>query len=244
MSSERYVALFDILGFKTIVGNNLLDRVVQIFGEFLKDAEGYQIFATVLGPESRQLISFKVFSDTIFVYSHDDSIEAFQRLVKFCQFLVGNSFNKGLLLRGAITKGEVVIRDDIFIGKPIVRAYQMEQEQDWVGCWIDDVCVSDEKPKYRSLIWDYAFIQYDIPLKSGVVEQHWALNWVWAVALPTKKKEIDSEINRRFTILSQQTGMTWDVKRKIANTKMFIEYAYHRMNPEERKSLKLINSKY
>jgi len=46
-----------------------------------------------------------------------------------------------LPIRGAIIVGDLTVGGDVVFGKPIIDAYEMEQQQKWIGCWISDGCV-------------------------------------------------------------------------------------------------------
>jgi len=188
-SDSRYIALFDILGFKQIVESNALDEVVKTFAKFVIGASMTRSFVTHVYEPAE--ISFRLFSDTILVHSRDDSKEAFLNMVRFSQALVGMMFQDGILLRGAITKGPVFISDDVFIGTPIVRAYQMEQEQEWVGCWLEDSCIDSINSEYMAKLAN-DIVEYHIPLKTGGVKTRLALNWTYGFTMPITGKRFDS----------------------------------------------------
>jgi hypothetical protein len=239
----KYIALFDILGFKATVEDNLLVHVVREFEGLLTSADFYlDRIIRGYGWRGSSLVSYTVFSDTIIVSTHDISLRAFYTLVKFCQILMGRSFYSCLPLRGAITKGNVFIRDKITVGMPIIRAYQMEQAQDWVGCWVDEECVTSTEAEIEAAAasenigWKRALLKYNIPLKSGATNQHWALNWI--PFLNTHNDDLDGEINRSFMTHYRQTEVSEEIKRKVANTKKFIEYAYPIVYPDKRITLK------
>ena len=223
---RRYIALFDILGFKQIVERNLLDRVVKAFASFIIGTSMARKFVTDVYEQAE--ISYRIFSDTILVYSEKDTKEALLNMVRFCQLMVSMMFADGILLRGAITKGDVFISEEngVFVGKPIVRAYLMEQDQEWVGCWIDDQCIEAINAEYLVRLMNDDIVEYEVPLKSGDVKRRLALNWTYGFNIPINSKQFDTKIESKFRKYSGRKEFSSDVKRKIDHTKSFIRYAF------------------
>jgi len=166
----------------------------------------------------------------LIAYSHDASIKAFGDLTKFSQLLLGITFNKGLLLRGAITKGEVFVDGHILIGEPIVRAYHMQQEQEWVGCWMQDKCIDTLSPEHKAAAVDYSQVfHYPIPLKTGAMQPRWALNWAWATSASLDDCDFEAKIDAAFLNLCERGSLSWPVARKRDNTKAFLKHALTHM---------------
>jgi hypothetical protein len=210
--SHRYIALFDILGFKSILDHNEVTRVAEAFVIFKKKIEVYASLAHVWGEESP--IRYSLFSDTVFLYSIDDSPAAFEFMTLAAQMLLGNSLTYGLPMRGAITKGDVFVDNDVFIGQAIVDAYLMEQQQEWIGCWVADDCVSDAS---------CVLTRYRIPLKSGPVTLRWAINW--GPLLMLRNEDLEAGVRARFLMADRTPqDLPWDVERKIINTLAFLKH--------------------
>jgi hypothetical protein len=129
----------------------------------------------------------------------------------------------GIPLRGAITKGDVFIEKDVFVGKAIVDAYLMEQQQEWVGCWVADDCVSEPVAAAAATVLSNALVQYRIPLKSGRVRSRWAVNW--ASLLMLRNEDLEVGVRSRF-FLDDPTSQDapWEVERKIRNTLAFLQH--------------------
>jgi hypothetical protein len=171
----------------------------------------------VLSQESP--ISYALFSDTVLLYSSDDSQQAFEFMILAAQSLLGINLSYGLPLRGAITKGDVFVENDVFIGKAIVDAYLMEQQQDWAGCWVADDCVSDPVKAANPEFVSHALTQYKIPLKSGPVRLNWAV--IWGVIL--HNQDLETGIRTRFFQRNPTNqAVSWDVERKFRNTLAFL----------------------
>ena len=224
METNRYIGLFDILGFKQLVQFNQLERLADAFTIFRRKVHACALVPHIWGEAS--LISHVVFSDTILVYSHDDSPTALDQIFVFCQTLIAMLFDSGLPIRGALTTGSTFIRDDIFIGAPIVQAYQMEQTQEWVGCWVQDACLRSLSPESPILTRRFV-VRYDIPTKSGVAADAWAINWSPLVLLRGGPTDVDRELRSRFfegfPSETASRAAPPDVERKIQNTISFLK---------------------
>jgi hypothetical protein len=50
------------------------------------------------------------------------------------------------------------VDDGLLLGKPIVEAYEMEQNQNWMGCWISDDVVKSLSKKLLDIYgWKFDF---------------------------------------------------------------------------------------
>ncbi len=128
-------------------------------------------------------------------------------------------------MRGAITKGEAFIERDVFLGRPIVLAHEMEEKQEWAGCWIEDQCVSSLDPNSTEIIENKSILLYEIPLKSCSVKERWALNWT-PLLFRGEKQNLSRLVRTSFYLnLPNQEKVRWDVERKIINTIDFLEFA-------------------
>jgi hypothetical protein len=231
-SANRYVALFDILGFKNLVENNDLAAVVKFFESFIKLIRSGKVLLeghlTMDG--KHHPLGYKLFSDTILLYSQDTSFDSLHNLVLYCLVLIREGLLQGIPVRGAITKGEVFIDKDIFIGKPIVQAHVMEQRQEWLGCWIDDVCLENLSGEERWRLDGDMIVPYLIPLKQSEPEQSlWAINWTVSIYIQDKQTDTFDQIDRMFAVGSKGNECDPNVKRKKVNTQKFAGYCFSNM---------------
>jgi hypothetical protein len=222
----RYIALFDILGFQAIVNNRHINTVVECFRELSSLAD---CINKTIDFVSFRRFEIKIFSDTIFVFTSEINDECFGDFTKYCSLLVAIAFKKGLMLRGALVKGQTYIDNEVILGQPIVRAYQMEKSQEWVGCWVEDSCVNDLSPETRNIaINNNKIFRYEIPLKYGTVTNSWTIDWsFWMRELINKFQDLDF-LRNHFNKLTKEKSIDWSVNRKIINTKQFLKYSLER----------------
>lgn len=94
-----------------------------------------------------------MFSDSILSYVEAQSRRGMVSLIRETGKLIGTAMANGLMLRGAIVKGELFISEDksVFLGKSIVRAYNLEQGQKAAGAIVDPITVFDDEEGWRGV---------------------------------------------------------------------------------------------
>lgn len=128
---EYYVAYMDILGFKEIVDDSNIScsEVYSILNDsrkkILQDIS--QNNEIVLKTSD---IGIYVMSDSIVYYIKASTKNALMILISNCCALMGmlSVRDKIVLIRGAITKGKLISRDNIIFGPALTSAYLLEKE--------------------------------------------------------------------------------------------------------------------
>ena len=88
----------------------------------------------------------------------------------------------GRMIRGGISFGEAYIDEEesVFVGKPIVEAYQLEKRQQWAGVALTEKAVERIPERVRlGVFGDWWVVPYDVPLKEDNTLQPLAVNWTW-----------------------------------------------------------------
>jgi len=133
-----FFGMFDILGYRSLIENNTLDSLIEIFNEFIMDLD--QKAVTLMHQDEHQVTAITptktlIFSDTIILYqTMSESMLDFSPsfLTKAC-VLLRLGFEHGVPLRGAISFGEFFVHERSYLGKPIVDAFEAEKNQQWLG---------------------------------------------------------------------------------------------------------------
>lgn len=230
---EAYVALFDILGFSKLVERNELDRIADTYSRAKEVFEDILSHINAMGKDFEMdiAIEYRSFSDTFLIYTSKTGDDAFLSLLAACDGLFIGGIENKLLLRGAVTRGEIITQAGMEIGRPIVDAYRNEQRQEWSGCWISDECLSGfDATNYFT---DKSLVQYEIPLKNGNIKRYVAFNWVksltWKAMYENKKNDFElKQIEDMINFMNEQQT-DWAVRRKQYNTRKFVEYV---LSPE------------
>jgi hypothetical protein len=221
------MGLFDILGYKDIILKRDLGEVFRmhkyLIDEYLDSIEHIDGLYTIghgSDPHEKR-VTMRAYSDTILFFSSDisnrtnDEIDRiFDETLIACDFLFMAAETPKLALRGAITVGDLIDSENIFVSKEIIEAYEMEKKQNWAGCWISKGsidCISKEA--LEELEGQNLIILYDIPLKCNNSVQGYAWNW-------PKSREVDN-----CGIIKGMKAMIHrdDVSEKYENTIKFIQ---------------------
>ena len=210
-----HIALFDILGFRQLI--QAPGKVsVDALGQFVERAHALR---TVSGESCAGRVEHRIFQDTLVAYTVDASRDDLRCLLEYSCAVIAFSFVEGMYLRGALTTGDVLVSSYAIIGEAFVRAYEMEQAQDWVGGWMDDRCVDGEP---TDLIARYLVVRHPIPLKAGPVRAGWALNWpICITCAPGGVRRLAEA----WRTLIPQGDTTWEVRRKLINLNTFLTKA-------------------
>jgi len=215
---EGFVALFDILGFKNILENNDLDRVMLTYQQMGDLVE----FPTVTNHESpiEPIVKTLNYSDTFLIYTTEVSDRAFRGLLHVSRLLFLAAYGHKMPIRGATAVGELYVSDTVAIGKPIVEAYKNERGQEWIGCWITQECIDRVSNDVLNELRGGNFIvQYPIPFKDGDIKQLYALNWI--VPYLTF---LFQPFNNSDGFLERKSWNGWAEERKHRNTRDFIDF--------------------
>lgn len=188
--TDYFIGLFDLLGFKRLLGDrSLVDVILHLeslvqgiidmanwdFHE-LKERE----HLAVQGP----FASWLRFSDTILLYRAATDARAFGMWLTSCANLCAMAIGWGIPVRGALTRGELYVSPDktTYLGQGLIDAYTLEQAQQWQGA------VADIERIIRS------------PLESTHLDQYYDMGTC---------SIIKSQQKRVLTPLSRSDGRKW-----------------------------------
>src|SRR5690349_16308174 len=101
--NDRYIGMFDMLGFKHLIESNSIDEVVGKTRRFLELANRV---LNMPGKEAYDRLTVNVFQDTVVVTSKDVDPDDFKYIVQYSCALIGFGFHEGFMFRGAIVRGE------------------------------------------------------------------------------------------------------------------------------------------
>ena len=133
VTTKRYVAFLDILGFKDYVLRHSLGNVysrLRTLNGFLPTDEE-QDYET----DIEKRIKFTIFSDSIFIFSKDDTFVNLRHFLSYVKRVMRMALRKEIPLKGAIAYGNIVVDDEqnLFCGQPIIDAYQLEEDLQYMG---------------------------------------------------------------------------------------------------------------
>lgn len=175
---NRFVAYFDIMGFKSKLRKYSIDEIYEQFKDLLDGIQNKL--------KTHKLLAYSAFSDLIVVITEDDSDKSFTQLADAALMLMQDTFFRYKWgMSGSIARGEVTYDKErnIFIGQPIVDAYLISEDIDFYGVVIHESAnndvkkyISRKKKQYKNSHLEYLFKEERIYFKSGLYSE-FHLRW-------------------------------------------------------------------
>jgi hypothetical protein len=231
-SHKRYVAHFDILGFKSATLRNP-DEAWGALSDLRACMDGIlklPIEVLSLNEVISNQIKAYIFSDSILIFSLSDEPRDFAAMLVLTSQFFADALAKCLPLRGGISYGDFFVNPDLhlFCGIPFVKAYSIGEKAQWFGIVVDDVIVEHyQKHSGLNLMSDGRpiLIKYDVPVKSDDKKKSWVVNWPAIFKLSFKKKPpiLVGDFYKAFeSLFGPYEDLQHSVKAKYENTVEFI----------------------
>lgn len=145
MPDEKFVAFIDILGFKDIVRRNDAEEKLTNFNQSIYNLWADMRFVPefINGEEFYEINGF-TYSDSLTIYTKNDSIESLKKILEFVRRMYKISlFEHEIMLRGGLAKGKFNFRKpfgfenlgkNLFYGQAFIDAYNLENGRGIKGC--------------------------------------------------------------------------------------------------------------
>jgi len=194
---NKFVAFLDLMGFKSLIENNKIDKLIELYKSALEDTvyKTFSIWERIPEASDQYLkINIIIISDSLIIWTENDDLNGFIKLVITVKNLLFSSIIKGLPLRGAICHGNLemfetsfmkkhnLLSSPVILGNGLTKAYELERKQAWSGCVISNESIARFKEQYKP-----EFLTLDILLKEKII-----------ISYPVpfyNKKEVTCEIN-------------------------------------------------
>lgn len=196
LTTKRYIAFLDIMGFSDYVYRNPHAAVVKRMSIFQKiiSTNGTEL------KEIAKLISNKdeaiktvSFSDSVLIISSDESTASLESILFCSQMILVASFLNKIPIKGAISYGDMTADFDnsLFVGKALIDAYNLGEQLNMYGIVLDNK-IERKINNYKFDLSSYC-VQSAIPMKSGLIT-HQAINWVnWMKSREKKDPKLTLE---------------------------------------------------
>jgi hypothetical protein len=134
-TANRFVAFFDILGFKEMVSRNSHDAILkklEQLSETVSDLESHnysigmaEIIKSAVG-ETKAI----TFSDSIVVYSKGDSLEDLNKIIIDAYWVISSSLEFNIPIKAALSYGQITVdfENSLFFGQPIIDAFLLHEQ--------------------------------------------------------------------------------------------------------------------
>ncbi len=182
-TNKRYVAHFDMLGFKSATLRNpteawgalsdlraSMDRILNMHIEELSTNE------IILNR-----IKAYIFSDSILIFSLSDEPQDLISMLTLTSELFSGALHRCIPLRGGIAYGDFFFNLDLYLfcGIPFVKAHGLGAIAQWSGIIVDD-SVAEHYNKNINIMprtTGPIIVQWDVPTKDNNKKQFWVVNW-------------------------------------------------------------------
>lgn len=172
-TTNRFVAFFDIMGFKDLVFRTDHEKVLELMEHLHASLSLIEKFYQEEKRETR--IRGVLFSDSILFVSSDDSKNSLEEIIFIAEWVLKKSFESGIPIKGSIAVGKQTADFDksIHFGVPIIDAFMLQDELLFYGVVIHD---SVEKAYTTQDLKEKLLIRYKAPFKSGRIS-HYVVDW-------------------------------------------------------------------
>lgn len=228
--NKRFVAHFDMLGMKQAV----LRNADEAWGALCNINEAkkriYQISIEI--KEKDKIVADRVrtffFSDTIIIFTLSDEPEDLYAILILSSELFSNSLHKCVPMRGGIAHGEFYfnLEDGLFLGEPLVKAYEIGECAQWIGIVVDQFIAEMAK----SYPIGEEIIQWDVSLKGDKTLKSFVLNWPWIFRnnFMIKPVSLEAFYSAFQSLFGPYNELPSSVKIKYQNTVDFINSVLNR----------------
>lgn len=214
---NRFVAYLDIMGFKEMVASNEHSTIYNRMFELSK------LVFNVNNPlESEKYKNKSVytinFSDSIFVFSNDDTHDAFELFLMSTSYIFGGCIEKSFAIKGGLAYGTISVNkiSQIFFGQPIIDAFLLQDELNYYGIIGHHSLERYYLDLINNKVANDLLFNIKTPLKTGFVE-HLNLDWSYGYNFVTKGKEPKFSIFEKIDSFKKQTS--GGTRKYIDNTK-------------------------
>jgi hypothetical protein len=234
ITDSRFVAFLDLLGFKDKV---MRKKHSEIYNELSKLSRLKGIIhenaALKIHPKFQDCeVSIISFSDSIVLFSKNDTFESFEYFLIALRTIFSNSIREKIALKGGISHGEISVNtaEQIYFGQSIIDAYLMEEDVNYLGVVahssIDNFIAENKKSYTNSIVCQKLLFQEKAFLKSGKIT-HINLDWFILTQRDHDKISPDKKIENILKDLdSFHSTVSGNPRRYIDNTKEILQIAY------------------
>lgn len=169
LTANRFVAFFDILGFKELVNSQKHNEVLEklnklvISARKLKNIGHIQFFSE--RSISNDQTKFVTFSDSYIFFSKGDSKQDAMKILFDSYAIIISALKLGIPIKGSISYGEITVdfNNNLFFGKPIIDAYLLHEELQMLTVIIDNnfevklklLSILEEENLFKNLLTNY-----------------------------------------------------------------------------------------
>ena len=179
---KRFVAFFDILGFKDMVLRHSHEEVYEMLKSFSSAIAVLDYDMQFISPGAVVRIITKpvVFSDSIILISNDDSMDSALNILSDAGSIIINAIKRKIPIKGAIAHGEQTadLKKSIHFGRPLIDAFELQNELQLYGVVLHYTMEKHLVETGNIAICEYdSIFKYPVPMKNGKII-HYIVDWL------------------------------------------------------------------
>lgn len=165
-TANRYVGFIDIMGFKDLVARSTHEEIYVMMQQ-IENAKRSNENTKWYGNDDDQKVRSTFYSDSIILYSKDDSEKSASVINSTISSLTHDLISSGIPHKGSLAFGKMTLDDEksIFFGQPLIDAYLLQEELVMYGIVVHSSAeshIENLKMKDSLFIFDYL-----CPFKGG-----------------------------------------------------------------------------
>ncbi|MBV7533822.1 hypothetical protein [Chitinophaga sp. sic0106] len=242
---NKFIAYFDILGFKEFIDNNDKAYVDHHFQHIFREsqtalANGQLINARpgiVVPNLAVSRINCMHISDSIIFWSNDDTEDSFTDLVNVCHQFYWRCMQASFPIRGCMVLGDMEFTpsnlpgangtrfyNSSMYGKGIVEAYLKGENQDWAGGYVDNSAINAVRPEIvHQLAQDGKLILHPVPLRDQTTIEQYSFCIIQPSLNPIAYNNMVRSITDTFNRHMNGAVLHHGAQRKLDNTILFLD---------------------
>jgi hypothetical protein len=223
VTARRFVAFIDIMGFKDMVSRNSHAKIYEMMQQI--DYSRKHNERVQWTTNASTLIKTTTYSDSIMIYSKDDSIDSLRSLVYSVSGLSNDLLFKGIPHKGAVALGEMTLdyANSIFFGQPLIDAYLLQDELVFYGIVVH-ATAEEEIDKANQEKKTINFVKrYLCPFKAGS-SYHLTIYPLYSdpsVLKMEKYTEDGAKLSKSVTALKYRTS--GHLRKYVDNTETYLK---------------------
>ncbi len=174
VTTERYCAFFDIMGFKDMVARNTHEDILsklEILKKYLSKVEQFHLEKQITDVTEIGKSRTVTFSDSVMIFTENDSVPSLQKILLDSCYILYRALENKIPIKGAISFGKITVDFEklFFFGQPIIDSYLLHDQLQLYTAIIDNtvekrINLQDLHPEIKEL-----YTNYKTPIKGGKV---------------------------------------------------------------------------
>ncbi|MES2656512.1 MAG: hypothetical protein V4620_13040 [Bacteroidota bacterium] len=234
VTDKRFVVFLDIMGFKDFVARHTHDEVYEMMSRISLVKESIdELSARYTTSTYKDKLYTTSFSDSIILFSEDDSARSLEMIVSATSFLFSTAMGQSIPMKGAIAHGLMSVNktQQIYVGQPLIDAYLLQEEVNYYGVVAHnsiDAYLNKRAHEMESSFRE-VFFEEKVPLKTGKI-LHNNINWFSVLSIMNDEELRKSSFKE---ILIEMKSITSGTPRKyIDNTEEVFNLLYNKEEPK------------